>query len=285
MRKLFAGLMAAAIAGTAQAEIRIGVLAPQGPEAAVERWQPLMEHLSGELGQPVTMFPVSAQDGTEAFGSGLFDLLLGNPVQTAVVVDTMAAVPLASVERSSGAEFAGVIVARAESGIEALSDLQGRRIGTLGDWAAGGFLFQADYVMQNGLAHPGDLGDRVRFKNQNQIMDSLVAGDIDAAFVRTGILEGWISAGRLSVEDVRVLSPKEGSGPIEWRTTGWFPEWFIVARNGLDARLTGPLAEALIGLEPSGQEATAARITGFREPLDVTDVVTAMQRVGVAPYN
>ncbi len=266
----------------AYAEVRIGVLAPQGAEIAEERWSPLLERLATEIGEPVGLFPVNAQDGVEDLYRGSIDFLIGNPVQTAVVVDTFRAEALASVQRGANTQFAGVIIAKAGSEIRSVDDLAGRRIATLGDWAAGGYLFQSDHLIESGLGTVSKVATRLRGENQNELVEMVRSGRADAAFIRTGVLEDLIGKGVISADEIIVVDEQMG-GDLR-RSTKWFPEWFVVARQSVDPEARQRVKEALMALSENDVEMQTARVTAFIAPLDVSPVVNAMKRVGVAPY-
>lgn len=285
MRFLLPAIMMLFSAQAAYSEIIIGVLAPQGPEAAYEAWQPFADHMSDELGEPVSLIPVGASDGTEAFFEGYFDIFVGNPVQTAVIVDTMNARPIASVVRQNGAEFAGLIVARNNGPIENLQDLSGARIATLGDWAAGGFLFQAHHLVSAGLGRPGEIGTRVRGANQNELVQMVLDGAADAAFIRTGVLENHIALGLIEPGTLRVLDAQSQGAEELQRSTRWFPSWFVSVPNATNERRIAQLNDILNEITPDLPAAQRANILGFTSPLDIQPVIQAMQQVGVAPYN
>lgn len=285
MRFPVLALLALVPAQVAWSEIRLGVVAPQGPDAAIAAWQPFADYLGSELGEEITMFALGPVEGTEAFYNGHIDVLVGNPVQTAVVTDTMEAVPIASVARSNGTQFAGLIVVRQDAPIQTLEDLRGRRIATLGDWAAGGFLFQAHHLVEANIGRPRDIGDRIVGKNQNELIEMVMDGRADAAFVRTGVVEEREASGKIAEDALRVLDLQPKNDGDFARTTRWFPSWFVSAQNWLEEARLSRLYEALAGVSPDMPEAEAAGIVGFTPPLEIESVVAAMRTVGVAPYD
>jgi ABC-type phosphate/phosphonate transport system substrate-binding protein len=54
--------MAALSASSGWAEIKIGMLAQRGPETALKEWEPLATYLSEQLGDKVTIVPLSFTD-------------------------------------------------------------------------------------------------------------------------------------------------------------------------------------------------------------------------------
>ena len=279
------GLALVLWAAAAQAELRVGILAPQGPEQAEERWAGIIDSLSNTMGMPISFYPVSAQDGAAAFFENHIDVLVGNPVQSAVVVDTMNAQPVASMVSTRGAEFAGVIIVSAQSTITSLKDLSGMRMATLGDWAAGGYLYQSSHLVRNGLAGPDVLGIRVKGRNQNDLVELVKAGAADAAFIRTGVLEGLIAKGAVRAGEFRVLDDQKQSPADLHRTTRWYPEWMVSVQPGLDPAVTAQLRSALMAVDGQSPAAKQAKVRGFQAPLKLRGVIEAMQLLKVAPYN
>lgn len=64
--------------GTAQAEIKIGVLAKGGPAKAMKRWQATGTYLSSKMGEPVTIIPLKFSAIEPIVKSGKVDFLLAN---------------------------------------------------------------------------------------------------------------------------------------------------------------------------------------------------------------
>ncbi len=285
MRFILAFLAALVAPSYALAEIRLAVLAPRSSELAREEWQPMATWLSETLEIPVAFTTVSPSEAVPAFSEGNIDVLIGNPVHTAVTVGTLGAVPVASVIRGPRGRFAGVIVARAASPIRTLDDLRGARIATLGDRAAGGFLFQADHLIRAGLGHPSEIGQRVQGENQNELIEMVQTGRADVAFVRTGVLEALEAEGRISPGSLRIIDEQPGEGDEPRRTTAWFPEWYVSVTGTLPLEDRIRLADALLSVAPGAPEAQAAGIRGFERPFDISAVIGAMERVGVAPYD
>ena len=272
-------------AAVASAELRIGVLAPQGIEQAQTRWQGLIDSWATELNMQIDFLPLRASEVPSAMQEGQIDLLLANPVQSALVADQMRARALASMISNRGTEFGGVILVNADSDIQALGDLAGQSFASLSDHAAGGYLYQSAHLMMKGQPRPDMIARRVFGKNQNELVDMLVSGAADAAFVRTGVLESLIAKGTVSAGQLRVLDDKK-SGPDDLhRTTSWYPEWFLMAHPNAERALLDRFLVTVLNMNADSDAAKTARVQGFQMPLDLTNVTMAMQIVGVAPYN
>lgn len=282
MRPILLAAMLALAPGLSHA-FELGVIAPRGEAQAINEWTPFAEHLSTQLGVDVNLTTYDPIAGTDAFASRRIDVLIGNPVMTAVVTDTMGGVPLMSVRRASGERFGGVILARAGANVTEASDIRNLRVGTLGDWAAGGFVFQAAYLAEAGIDVRTEAAEHFRGTDQIELVFKLLTGDLDVVFVRTGIVERLVKEGKLSMEDVTVLNPIQDDGFAQVHTTPLYPEWFVVSQNTF-----GPIAEladVLAQISADDDVAQSANILGFTDPMDVTPVLDAMRVARIAPYD
>lgn len=282
----FLSLVVAAMLLPLQAlALQFGVLAPTGSEDARQAWSGLIEYLEDETGLDIELVPLPANAGIDAFALREIDVLLGNPVQSAILSDVMSANLMASVSRPHGDVFGGLIVVRADSDIRSISDLEGTRIATLRHWAAGGFIFQAAYLTSMGFDMETSPGVHIIGVNQVVLVDMVMAGEADAAFIRTGLLERLVREGRIEADDLRVLDEVRYSSIGLTHTTPLYPEWFVVGQRSLDPAVSTELTLALRNLREGHAAAEQAGIVGFIAPLDVTPVVEAMRLIGVPPYD
>lgn len=268
-----------------QADIRFGVLAPQGEAQAQARWQMMIGELAQSMGEQIELVPLVASDVAPAMDEGRIDVLLANPVQSAVAADKQGAKPMASMISSRGDRFAGVIIVRSDSDILSLQDLPGHRFASLSDHAAGGYLFQSAHMVMNGIGKPDTIGARLLGKNQNVLVEMLLAGEADVAFVRTGVVEDLTAKGVIPQGAIRVIGDKKASEGGFHRSTKWYPEWFLMAHPKADRQMLDMLLVKILNLDPKSPGAKAAKLKGFQMPLDLSGVTLAMQAVGVAPYN
>ena len=131
---------------------------------------------------------------------------------------------------------------------------------------------------------PGDIREQIIGPNQIELIEMLLRNEIDAAFVRTGVLERLFTDGRLDEQDVRIIEPVLDRRHNFVRTTRVYPEWMVVARGNLQPEEIAVLSRTLYVLPSDSAAAHAAGIEGFIPPLDVAPVIEAMQAAKIPPY-
>ena len=284
LKKLVAAVAVSMMATTAVAEITFGVLAPRGALKASEQWSALADYISERTGQTVTFAAEEADQAFANFSNGDYDLFLTNPVQAANLQSQGASL-LASLVKKSGKQFAGVIVANANSGISSAADLKGKKVISLSKNAAGGFMFQAVHVTQAGLSVPGDFALHKEGENQDDLVKLVERGVFDAAFVRTGVLEAMEKNGTVDMNNLIIVDEASTDGFALRHSTVLYPEWYMVGAASLDPEIAAVVSEALLALEASAPAADAANISGFVAPIDISPMIEALRLLRVSPFD
>lgn len=289
LKKLFAmGTVVAALcagATTASAEIKFGVLAPRGEDAAYQSWAELGLYLTDRLGEPVTIVPLAPTRSLYFLGNRHLDFLMSNPVQSAIAEEVYGATAIATLNKRSGDQFGGVIVTRADSGIVTAAQLRGRRVTSMRvGVAAGGYIFQAYYLEQRGIRVPQDLASLEEGTKQDDLVLAVRDGRADAAFVRTGILESMARAGRISMDEFTVVDRRDDGFPLV-RTTPLYPEWSVMAGPGTDPRVASRMRRALMALTPDDLASQTARMNGFVPPISLTGMKLALAALRIPPFD
>ncbi len=280
-------VVAALFVGTssASAEIKIGILAPRGEDHAYRLWADLGLYLTDRMGEPVTIIPLAPTRSLYFLGNRHLDFLMSNPVQSAIAEEVYGATALATLNKRSGDQFAGVIVTRADSGIVAASQLRGKRIVSMRvGVAAGGYIFQAYYLEQRGVRIPQDLASLEEGSKQDDLVMMVRDGRADAAFVRTGILESMARDGRISMDEFNVVDRRDDGFPLV-RTTPLYPEWSMMAGSFVDQRVATRLRNALLALTPEHPAAQSARINGFVPPISLNGMKLALAALKIPPFD
>ena len=269
----------------ASAEIRFGVTAPRGDEVALQQWSELGTYLSMRLGEPVKIVPLAVHASIYNIGNRNVDFLLTNPVQSAIAMSVLHAQPLATLNKQSGTEFSGVIIARADSGIATAQDVRGRRVVSLRvGISAGAYIFQAYHLQQRGVAVPQDLASLEERRTQDELVYAVRDRAADVAFIRTGVLEAMAREGRIDMADFTIVDRANDDFPLV-HSTRLYPEWFVMAAPGVDETTAQRVKWNLLALSPDDLASQRARINGFVHPLSLSELRDALIGLHVPPFN
>ncbi|MFW2371785.1 MAG: phosphate/phosphite/phosphonate ABC transporter substrate-binding protein [Gammaproteobacteria bacterium] len=270
----------------AVADINIGVLAPRGKLKAMNQWKDFGLYMQEQLGQPVTIIPLSPPEVVAAANNDQVALMLANPVHTVKLIELHNSKLIATLNKKSGPVFAGVIVANKGSGIKSSEDLKGKNVMSLKfRAAAGAYTFQAYHLFKKGIDPHKDFASMNAGKKQDDLVLAVKAGVIDAAFIRTGILESMEKEGKIKMNEFHVVD-QHGDDEIKLvHTTDHYPEWYFTAMHTTDPALANTAKQALLSLNAEHPASKQARINGFVEPVPLEGMVNALKALKIAPYN
>ena len=270
------------------ADITLGVNAHFGAARARAQYGELAEYLARETGKTVELRPLalSAVIPAAAAERNPLDFILANPVQTLIMHEQLGVEPVATVVKKAGPQFAGVIVAKAGSGIAHAADLKGKRVMSMKHRvAAGGYMFQAYHLLQQGIDVDKDFSEFLAGSNQETLVKIVAAGRVDAAFVRSGILEGMADKKLIKLSDFVVVDQREDPEISLLHTTQLYPEWSFSSTHNASAANIALVKNALMKLSADDTAAKTAKITGFTEPVSLEPLKTAMTALKIAPFD
>ncbi len=279
-------LSMAYLSQSAIAEIRIGVNAARGELQVVKEWSELANYLSSELGQPVKLIPLTAASFLGSIERKEVDFLLANPVQSVHVNEKNGFTYLATLNKKTGSQFAGVIIAKKGNGITKASDLKGKNVMSRDPkTAAGAFLFQAYHLHKQGIDVRKDLASLKEGQKQDDLVLAVKAGVIDAAFIRSGMLETMEKEGKIKIDDFVIVDQRTTANFPFIHTTELYPEWFFSASPKTDSKTANKVKTAILKITPDSKAAAAANINGFVEPIPTDGLKKAMKAMKIAPYD
>ncbi len=275
-------LFAAQIAHAA--DIKIAVNAPRGA-IDTQKWLSLAEQLVAKTGKTIEVIPYSSAKIDDAVANGEVDFALINPASAILVIEKFKAKPLATVKAKGTAFFAGVIFAKAGSGITKPADLKGKKVKGLSIGSSpGGYAFQAYHLLQQGIDVHKDFASLKDSKKQDEIVLAVKLGLADAGFVRSGMLESMVKEEKIKLDEFVIIDQKKDDlKPVH--STDLYPEWFLVAAAKTDAGLSKKIQDAALKVKASDEAAKTAEIDGFVEAQNLDNLRKAMKALKMAPYN
>ncbi|WP_320056340.1 diguanylate cyclase domain-containing protein [Desulfuromonas thiophila] len=289
---LGSGLLCPALVTAADETLTLGFFAYRPKELLQQRWQPLIDHLSAQLpGKRLELRLLDQAQMQQALTDGELDFVFTNPshyirlrAQTEL---TGAIATQVSLENAlPTAVLAGVVVRqKARTDLRRLEDLRGQRVACAGKQYLGGYTAQAAALLERGvplrslkLIETGQPHDRV--------VRAVLQGEVDAGFIRTGLLESLVREGRQAeVEALEVIELQNHRHFPFVASTPLYPEWPWVALPHVDGETCRRLSSLLLGLEPDHPAVRAAGIHGFAVPADYSRVEAAMQALRLPPFD
>lgn len=273
-------------APVAQASVSIGVIAPRGELKSMKRWSDFGKYMSEKVGEKVSIKPLSPKKLIPTVQSGKVDFVLSNPTQAVILQEVHGAMPLATLNKKSGSQFAGVILAKKGNGISKAEDLKGKKVMALKfRRAAGAYTFQTYHLQQKGIDPHKDFAMFKEGKKQDDLVLAVKAGVIDAAFVRSGLVENMAKEGKVSMDDFVIVDQRDGDGLAAAHTTQLYPEWYLSAAKGTDNGLADKIKNASLALQASDKAAQTAKIQGFVEPVSMDSMKEALKALKITPYD
>ncbi|MBI1422233.1 MAG: PhnD/SsuA/transferrin family substrate-binding protein [Gammaproteobacteria bacterium] len=266
--------------------LRLGVLAPRGELKAQARWTELADYFKTETGHDVKLVPLAPSRVVNAAQQKQVDFVLSHSPHTVQLEEKLGATVLATLNTKDGSRFGGVIVARKDSGIKTGGDLRGKNVMSLKfRAAAGAYIFQTYHLMKEGIDPQKDFGSLREGKKQDDLVLAVQNGLIDAAFVRTGLLETMQREGKITLSDFQIVDQQTGDGFSLLRSTELYPEWCLSVLPGVSNDVAAQFKAAALKLKPDQPAAQKARINGFVEPVPLDKIKQALRFLHISPYN
>lgn len=269
--------------------VNILVVAIYGAEKGMAEWRPTIDHLQTSLPQYefnlIPVPPIELDRIKELIAVQGIDFVITQP---AIYVDLElnygVSRILTMVKRGGLAEFGSTLITRSDSGIRTIEDLRGKTIGGVARLGFGGWLVGYKEMLDQGFDPYKDGGEVKFLGDQPREIQAVLDGRVDAAVIRTGVLEKLSKAGKIRLDDFRVLAPRSYPDFPLLVSTPLYPEWaFAKTRKASDA-LSKAVAVALLSL---GSDSPESQKAGFQEwtfPYDYQPVHELLKELRVGPY-
>ena len=282
-------VLAASPLWASQERVIVGVLSFRPEAVARAQWSPLTDYLNRTVTEAhfeLQVFEYSRLQ--EAVRQQTVDVLVTQPGEYVRMVHenglSSPLVTLIGLENGQPVRaMGGVILTRTErNDLKDIRDLQDQRIATVSQLSFGGFQIQASELARQGVK-PSRLVETGL--PQDRSVEALLAGEADAAFVRTGLLENMIREGRLKPGELKVLGQQNYPGYPYALSSRLYPEWPVVAMSHLPENLSVRIAGALLSLPHGGEAARRMGIYGFTVPADYEPVRAMMRELRAPPFD
>ena len=289
--QLFSGYFAPSYAQQDRDAVRIGVLAFRGYQQAMNQWQPMAEYLNRNMpGFHFQIVPLNLQQVRKATAAQEIDFVLTNPGNYVLLESSYGASRIATLKRHwKGHEyshFGAVIFSRRDnSSIQTLKDIKKHSMMVVNNHAFGGFQMAWRELKEAGIDPFKDLGE-LKFNGfpQDNIVHSVMKGDVDVGTVRTGILENMALNGKVNLDEVRILGSRSVDEFQFLLSTRLYPEWPLAKLKHTPDSLASRVVVALLSAPQGAFSASAIDTVTWTIPLDYSNVHELMLELRIGPY-
>ncbi len=273
---------------SAQAVIKIGVLAKRGVPRAMQKWGATAGYLSQKLGDRVIIIPLKFVAIDPMVKNGRIDFLLAN---SAFYVDMekkyqirAIATLINSRQGKALTSFGGVVFTTRDSPINSLNDIKGKKFMLVKYSSFGGGLMAWRLFLDNGINPRKDFASFIEGNKHDNVVLAVQRGIVDAGTVRTDTLERMTAEGKIKMADFKIIHQVKDSFPFV-HSTRLYPEWPMAALKATPKALADKMAAALKAITAASPAAKAAKIVGWTKAADYTPVrecIEAIERGGDA---
>ena len=271
-------------------EYKIGVLAKNGASKAMKQWGATAEYLNESMpGDSFKVIPLGFEEVFPAIEGKSVDFFLINSSMfiTAKVKYGASAVATMINSRQGQAlkSFGGVILAYVDrDDINALADLKGKKFMAVKKSSFGGWQMAYKEFLDNGIDPKKELGSLTFGGKHDNVVLSIQNGEVDAGTVRTDTLERMASAGDIDLSEFKILAKKNNPDFPFVASTALYPEWPFAKVSSVSGDIANKVVAALKKMGAQSKAAKNAKIIGWNDPLDYSEVETLQKLLKVGAY-
>lgn len=274
-------------------EVRIALRAHTGIEPSMKNWQATIDFLNKKIPEHhFTLHPFENISGlNQAVSRKEYDFCINNPASFINQKINYGIQPLATlVNKRQGngyTQFGSVIFTRSDrTDINKLQDLKNKSFIAVDELAFGGWRVAWDELLKNNINPFSDFKS-MSFAGgaQQNVVFSVLNGDNDAGSVRTDMLERLAAAGKINLQDFKVISGKTNKDFPFLHSTDLYPEWVFSTARLVSSKLKTQVTAALFSIQSDSTAALNGHYIGWISPLDYSPVEKLLQKLHIGPYN
>ncbi len=270
------------LAFSAQAIIKIGVLAKRGAPKAMKKWSATASYLSEKLGDKVVIVPLKFTAIEPMVKNSKIDFLLANSAFYVGMEKEYQAKAIATLINSRQGKalktFGGVILTTKDSPINSLKDIKGKKFMLVKFSSFGGGHMAWRLFLDNGINPKTDFASFIEGKKHDNVVLAVKNGVVDAGTVRSDTLERMEAEGKIKLSDFKIIHQEKDNFPFV-HSTRLYPEWPMAALEGTSPALVTKMAAALKSMSADSPAAKAAKIVGWADAADYTPVRECLKTI------
>ncbi len=236
---------------------RVGVLAFRGTDAAILRWQPLINYLTYSIkGWQFKFVPVTLASAPRQIETRKIDFLVTNPghyveLQGKYGLSTLATRERRTENTGSGVlEFGTAMITRKDSNIRSLADIKNKTIAAVNPDAFGGFQMAWREFIRQDIDPFKDLKP-IQFMGfpQDAIIAAVENGLVEVGIVRSGLLELLAKEGKLDIASFHVIQSNNQIDYPHMVSSRLYPEWPFASLSATNKQLRENVLVALLATQ------------------------------------
>lgn len=167
--------------------------------------------------------------------------------------------------------FGGVILVKADSPIQNIADIAGKKFMVVKKSSFGGAQMAWRLLKENGVDPETDCAEFMFGNKHDNVVFAVKNGACDVGSVRSDTMERMADEGKIKMADFRIIHKVDDGFPFV-HSTQLYPEWPIAACAHTNKAKAAQLAGALKALTQDNPAARSAKIVGWEEPADYAPV-------------
>ena len=237
-----------AVRPAAARDLKFGFTPVLGEAEMRAEFDPLAAYLSDAIGQKVVLYIAKDYgDLRTQMEAGTVDIGSFSPF---AYVDAMQGGKIRIIAQSiidGTTTYRGIIIARKDSRLKTVADLQGKRFAFVDPKSASGYVYPRAMLIEKGLDPKTYFKETIFAGDHNKVIAAVLEGRVDAG----AIYEGALAVAKANGVPTENLVTLASTDPI--------PHDAIAVRTGLDDALVKKIQTALVGMDksPAGRQIIA----------------------------
>ncbi len=270
-------------------KLTIGVLAYNGKQQAIERWQPTANYLKEQIqGYQFQIEPLTHEEFKHAINKGKLDFILTNPGHYVRLEVAFGVTRIATFKSKFNnqvfTQFSSVIFTKKDSDINTLEDLSGHSFAAVSEEAFGGFQLAQKALKDKGVNALKEMDLLWLGFPHKDVVKAVIAGKADAGTVRSGILERMAAKGSIDLSHLKIIENKKNRKFPILHSVSLYPEWPFSKLPRTDSTIAKKVAIALFNMKENEVAAQESLGAGWTIPLEYTSVHDVFRSLQIEPY-
>jgi diguanylate cyclase (GGDEF)-like protein/PAS domain S-box-containing protein len=270
--------------------LQMGVFAFQDKAILQDHYTALAQALNQRMpDHQLKIHVLSNEEIIEAIDRHQLDILFTNPaiyqrLRRAHALISPIATARMRYDQHTMTSLGGAIFQRSDQPpITQLSQLIGKRIAVPSMSSAGSYMLPLYELHKQGIDR--DELDWLTVNSNDEVIKQVMNGGADVGFVRTGILEEWISSQYLKAQDIYLINSANLPAYPFMLSTELVPEWPVYALSHVSESAIKSLTIALFSLTREWPGAQALSIDSFTPPADYYVLEKMLTSLKLPPFD